>query len=259
MLVQPVREAIIGNDGGDRGEQADGGGEQGLRNARRDHGERAVLLGRDGGEAAHDAPDRAEQPDKRGDRPGGGKEVQTLGQFVDFMRDGGVHNRTQALARALPVDPLAAGRMAPFRHRARQNLCDRQLVLGARLDEAVNVLGLPELAFEFLRLAADAAHAHDEGDDDRPGPDAGQDKADNHGFDYDIGLQKQPDRRKTGGGHRGGGEERKGGQISALPKDRCRPLAPHIWQANPSVAGWDGPKAKRMRRSRSPRTATDRP
>ena len=41
-------QLVVGDDGRDGGEEADGGGEQRLGDAGRDHGERGVLGGRDG-------------------------------------------------------------------------------------------------------------------------------------------------------------------------------------------------------------------
>ena len=60
-------------------------------------------------------------------------------------------------------------------------------------------------------------------DDDRPGPDAGEDEARHHHFDDDVGLEEQLDRievaRRAGRGFgrslRGGGEE--GQKAHAVP------------------------------------------
>src|SRR3546814_4292953 len=57
-----MAEAIIGNDGRDRRKQANGRGEQRLCNAGRYDGQAAILFRSDRREAAHDAPDGAEQP-----------------------------------------------------------------------------------------------------------------------------------------------------------------------------------------------------
>ena len=106
-----LEQSVIGDHRRYRREQADRGGEQCLRNARRDH--RPALLfcsrPRSSVKAAHDAPYRAEQADEGGHRAHRRQHVQPVGQTVDLGRDAGdpiaVASR---VARALAIDRLAA-------------------------------------------------------------------------------------------------------------------------------------------------------
>src|SRR5688500_5574337 len=58
--VDAEAHAIVGDHGGDRGEQAERGREQGLGDSGGDDGEAGVVGAGDGGEASHDPPHRAE-------------------------------------------------------------------------------------------------------------------------------------------------------------------------------------------------------
>ena len=71
-------ELIVDDDRGDGGEQADGGGQQRLGDAGRDHGEVGGLRLGDADEAVHDAPHRAEQADERRRGADGGEHAGAL-------------------------------------------------------------------------------------------------------------------------------------------------------------------------------------
>ena len=73
-----ARELIVDDDRRDGGNKADGGGEQRLGDAGRDHGEVGGLRLGDADEAVHDAPDRAEQADERRRGADGGEHAGAL-------------------------------------------------------------------------------------------------------------------------------------------------------------------------------------
>ena len=56
-------EVVVGDDGRDGREQADGGGNQRFGDARRDAGDAGALCAADGDEGVHDAVHGAEQAD----------------------------------------------------------------------------------------------------------------------------------------------------------------------------------------------------
>ena len=199
-----MAEAVIGDDRRDGGEQPDGGGEQGLGNARRDDGERAILFRRNRGKGAHDAPDGAEQADEGRDRADRRQDVEPVGQPVDLRRDGAGHGGGEPVARAVAIDHLLRGRAPPFGDARRHHLGRGMLHLATGFVETVDILRLPEIRLELAAFLAGAAQADRKADDDRPGPDAGQQQAQHHPLHDDVGLKEQGQRGNGGGvGHRG--------------------------------------------------------
>jgi hypothetical protein len=209
--IYPVAEAVVGDHRGDRREQADGGGEQRLRDARRDHRERGVLLLADLEEAVHDAPDGAEQPDEGRHRAGRGEEVEPLGERIRLGRHLPLHRQGDAPAGCLAVrDPAArSGRVPQFLQAGRGHARRGRFVPPA-VEHRLGVLSLEELALERLAAARHLAHSEREADDDRPGPHARQDQPDHDRLDNDVGVEEQLDRVEPigrGGGVLDGGEE----------------------------------------------------
>src|SRR6185503_13499712 len=96
-----VRIAVVRDHRGDRGEQADGGGDQRFGDAGRDLRERRLLHVRQAAERVHDAPHGAEQPDVRADRAGGGEE-----------REVELEDHRRALERGAHRAPRVAHRVA---------------------------------------------------------------------------------------------------------------------------------------------------
>ena len=91
---------VVGDERRNGGEEADRGGEQRLRDAGRDDGERGVLRGRDRAERRHDAPDRAEQADEGAGRRHGGEHEQIGFEPLDLARDGDVEHLLDARLQA---------------------------------------------------------------------------------------------------------------------------------------------------------------
>src|SRR5690606_15763078 len=73
-----VGVAVVGDDRGYRGNEAHGGGDQRLGDARRDHRERRLLHTAERHEGAHDAPHGAEQAHVRTDRAHGRERGEAL-------------------------------------------------------------------------------------------------------------------------------------------------------------------------------------
>src|SRR5439155_478905 len=72
--AQLAREPVVHDDGGDRGREPDGGGDQRLGDARRDGLDTRRRGGGEAAERRHDPPDRAEETDERRRARGGGEE-----------------------------------------------------------------------------------------------------------------------------------------------------------------------------------------
>jgi hypothetical protein len=63
-----------------------------------------------------------------------------------------------------------------------------------QLVESVDILCFPEILFEFVDLAPGRADLGREADDDRPGPDAGEQQTGHDDLDDDVGMQQQRER-----------------------------------------------------------------
>ena len=130
-----------------------------------------------------------------------------------------------AVASRSRVPPLsiavARGRAPPFGDARRQHARRRQLVVAVRLVEGVDVLGLPEFALEPRASRARVRPSRRQNDeDDRPGPDAGEQQPDHHHLHHPVGLEEQRDRRQR----RGVGVEDGVHGVSS-----CRQQAPDRW------------------------------
>ena len=99
------------------------------------------------------------------------------------------------IARTLPSTERFHSRMAATNSAAIDNVLPR--------DEAgiefVERLARPEHLLELVGFAACAAEGEQLLDDDRPRPDRGEQQADHHELDDDVGLQEQLDHREAAG------------------------------------------------------------
>ena len=123
-------ELVVGDHRRDRREQADGGGEQRLRDAGRDRGERGVLRGRDRLERGHDAPHRAEQADERAGGADGGEDQELRFEPLDLALDGDVHHLLDAGLQAHEGPARRLERALPLAHGGDEQR--RHAVVGAR-------------------------------------------------------------------------------------------------------------------------------
>ena len=151
--VEAVGQAVVGDDRRDGGEQADGGGEQRLGNARRDDRERGVVGAGDGGEARM-------MPQTVPNRPTNGATEPTVARMLRrsprrsssaataaFIR---LARRSRVPARSTTA---AAGRAAPFVEPGGEDRGGRQLLRAALGVEGVDVVGRPEVALDRPRSA----------------------------------------------------------------------------------------------------------
>ena len=145
----------------------------------------------------HDPPDGSEQPDERSHRADRREDVEPVGEPVDLGSHGGVQRDRQPRPRPLTVDILPRGRAAPLGDSGGEHPRRRSLVAAARLVEPVDVVGLPEVALEALALAPEPPHPERVRDDDRPGPEAGEQQADHHRHHHRVGLEEQVPQRQV--------------------------------------------------------------
>src|SRR5947207_2752680 len=103
-----VRVAVIGHDRRDRGEQADGGGDERFGDARRDLRERRLLHVGEVAEGMHDAPHRAEEADVRAHRAGRGEEGEMALKIVHLALEGRAHRAPRAVDHVAHVAGLLA-------------------------------------------------------------------------------------------------------------------------------------------------------
>ena len=158
--VDVVRVAVVRDDGRDRGEEADRGGDQRLGDARRDLRERRLRDVREAAERIHDAPHGAEQADVGRHRADGREAGQVRVERVDLALVRRAHRAARRVererrARALPavLRVLAEAR--------REDVLEPAAV--ARLRRALEQLGevaaLPELVLEAVGVALRASGA----------------------------------------------------------------------------------------------------
>ncbi len=149
----------------------------------------------------HDAPDRAEQADEGRDRADRGEEAQLPLDAVGFAQDGDAHRLVDALLDA--GDLAFAGRAAfegpaPFAQGRHEHRRHGMIVAGGELlIELVQRLARPEDLLEPRGLALEAGERDPFVDDDRPGPERGQQQEHHHGFDDDAGAQEALDDREA--------------------------------------------------------------
>jgi hypothetical protein len=104
-----------------------------------------------------------------------------------------VHRHRQPRARAVTVERPSGSRAPPLGDAGGEHPGRGQIAPSPRLVEAVDILGLPEVALEPVILPADAPHLRPVAGDDRPGPDRGEQQQHHHDLHGQIGVQEEPD------------------------------------------------------------------
>src|SRR5438067_3090817 len=188
-----VRVAVIGHHRRDGGEQADGGRDQRLRDARRDLRERRLLYVREVAEGMHDSPHRAEEADVRAHRAGGGEEGEMALEEIHLALEGRAHRAPRAVdhvayvgARLAHLGELAIARLEHALERA-----DGVAVVHRALVERVQVLAAPELALEFQRLRHGAAQDVPLLEDEHPGHERHGEQHHHHHLHHDARVKDQ--------------------------------------------------------------------
>jgi hypothetical protein len=191
-------DLVVGEHGGDGGDEADRGGEQRFRDARRHHREIGVVHRGDGGKTMHDTPDGAKEADKGRGRADGGEKNRPALQPLHLALDGHRHRPIDALAHARAGDIGAGDAQAapPLRHRRAEHGGDRVGRLGAfLLVKLIKAATRPETVLEAVGGAADAAQRQPFLEHDRPYPDACREQQQHDEFDDDIGLHEETPER----------------------------------------------------------------
>src|SRR5690349_3704620 len=169
--VDIVRVAVVGDHGGDRGEQADGRCRQRFCNAGRDVREGGLLDVREAAECVHDAPHRAEQTDIRADRADRCEEREVGFEHVHFALEGGAHGTARAVenrARIVETLFLALQKLTHARLENTFERADRVTVVRGALIQRLQVAARPEIAFEALSLRPRAANRKPLAEDESP-------------------------------------------------------------------------------------------
>src|SRR2546427_12411775 len=112
--AQLAREPVVHDDGGDRGREPDGGGDQRLGDARRDGLDTRRRRCREAAERRYDPPDRAEETDERRRARGGGEEREPPLEPRDLLRPRAVQRTLHRLDAAELDCLLIAAGVAPL-------------------------------------------------------------------------------------------------------------------------------------------------
>lgn len=104
--VQTLREVanvlekiVVGNEGRDSGEEAGRGGDERFGDARSNGAETGGAGGTETGEGVNDAPNGAEESDKRSDAGGGGEPGHAFFHTADFVGRSELHADGDSLKR----------------------------------------------------------------------------------------------------------------------------------------------------------------
>ena len=86
-----MEEIVVGDQGGDGGEEASGGGDEGFGDAGRNGAKAGGAGGAEAGEGVDDAPDGAEEADEGSDAGRGGQPGHALFSAADFFGGSELH------------------------------------------------------------------------------------------------------------------------------------------------------------------------
>ena len=189
-----MRVAVVRDHRRNRGEQTDGGGDQGLGDARGDLRERRLLHVSEASEGVHDAPDRAEQADVRADRAGGGEKGEMALEEVHLALEGRTHRAARAVDHVAHVGAGLAAQLGEFAVARLEHALERAdgvAVVHRALVERVQVLAAPELALEFQRLRHRAVDHEPLLEDEHPGHERHRDQDRHHHLDDHARVEDQ--------------------------------------------------------------------
>jgi len=91
QVANELKKIVVGDEGGDGGEEARCSGDQSFRDAGRDGAEAGGARGAKAGEGVDDAPNGAEESDERSDGGGGGEPGHAFFGAADFVGGGELH------------------------------------------------------------------------------------------------------------------------------------------------------------------------
>mmetsp|Transcript_53114 Transcript_53114/g.124167 ORF Transcript_53114/g.124167 Transcript_53114/m.124167 type:complete len:360 (-) Transcript_53114:2717-3796(-) len=193
--VDLAREAVVGQHGRDRREQADGRRHQGLGDAWRDGGERDLGQVGQADEGVHDPPDRAEQADVGRDGTDGREEGQVAFHRIQLALEAGAHRAAGGVQQRAGVGHAALAQLQELAHAGRKDALQRRAVgaVAHRLVEVVEVFAAPELGLEGIVAALDLAQADQLAEDHAPARERHQQQAGDDELHREAGMQDQGD------------------------------------------------------------------
>jgi len=170
QIANVLEEIVVGDEGGDGGEEARGSGDESFGDAGCDGAKAGGTGAAEAGESVNDAPDGAEEADERGDAGSGGKPRHALFDAADFVGGSELHadgdgleglefRRRRVGAGELGLKFAIAGGVNVGEGRA-----DRDDALGIRA-----CFGGAEDFEELVALAGDAAEETELLENERPG------------------------------------------------------------------------------------------
>ena len=171
QIANVLQEIVVGDKGGDGGEEAGGGGDEGFGDAGSDGAEAGSASGAETGEGVNDAPDGAEKADEGSDTCRCGEPGHTLFDAANLFGGGELHgdgNGPEAFqflrrgisgAGDLRLEFAVAGGVDVGKRRARG---DEALGIG-------DAFGGAEDSKELVAFAADASENAELLENERPG------------------------------------------------------------------------------------------
>lgn len=193
-LLDSVEEIIVGDDGGDRGDQPKGGGDQCLSDPWRNRDQAGRANDTDSLKRIHDPPDRAEQPDERGDAS---CRCQKAHHFLQ-ARDLGIGGLCQDPAQAFHpagIDGIlrvGTGDMSEFLEPGLKESHKRAApVFFGRIIHFGKVLTFAERPEELLRLGERCLDCPSLEKDDRPGKNGEEEENEQNQLDDRAGISDQ--------------------------------------------------------------------
>ena len=193
QIANELQEIVVGDQGGDGGEKACGGGDEGFGDAGSDGAKAGGARRAETGEGVDDAPNRAEEADEGSYAGGGGEPGHALFDAADFFGGGELHADDDGLklfsfvgaAEVLVGVSLAlqftiAGSVDVGEGRASR---DKALRIG-------NAFGGAEDFEELVTFAADAAEEAELLEDHRPGNQGERRRRSEDGASDPAGLRK---------------------------------------------------------------------
>jgi len=171
QIANVLEEIVIGNEGGDGGEESGGGGDEGFGDTGSDGTEAGSASGAETGEGVNDAPNCAEKADEWSDSGSGGEPGHALFDAANFFGRGELHGDSDGLealqllrngisgAGDLRLEFAVAGGVDIGKGRARG---DEALRIGDAFSGAEN-------SEELVAFAADASEDAELLENERPG------------------------------------------------------------------------------------------
>ncbi len=208
QIANVLQEVVIGNKGGDGGEEPGGRGDKGFGDAGSNRAEAGSPRGAEARESVNDAPNGAKEADERSDPGSGGQPGHSFFDAANFFGrselhgDGDGRQALQFLRRGiagagnLRLQFAVAGRVDVGKRRPRG---DEALRIG-------HALGGAENSEELAAFAADASKNAELLENERPGNQREEEKHQEDGASDPAGLRKNVENVAD----ENGGEQRNG-------------------------------------------------